>query len=389
MLYTAIGISDDIDMETSVGQVIEDCLHQLGERHPEIGIVYTSCMDADLGAIGRRISAAFPSAQLIGCTTDGEITAQFGFSEDAVALLLLSADNVRFATSLARDISQFPEESIRQAYVEAREKLDCAPLCAIVLPDGITSIGISLDKLFREIMGDTFPVFGGIAGDHFRLETTYQFYGDQVVTDSMPILLMAGELDLVASVFTGPTPFGPFYQIDSFHKNTIFRINDRSVIDFYRDEYGEYIEMYTNFPLAVYPNDGENYFLRNPLLVNEEQGTIDFVGNFPENCKVRLTQVLREEILRSAEDANYKLLEGLQGREPELVLIFSCTARRHVLGSETDKEVAILRNSGRNIPFFGFYCYGELAPFAIGSPVRFHNETFAAVAFCSREKEDE
>lgn len=383
MLYTATSIADDIDTESAIEKVIAHCTEQIDGWQPEVGILYTSNMEADFQRLVVHVMDGFPGLQLIGCTTDGEITASHGFSEDGVALLLMGADNLHFSTALARDISKRPEESIRAALDSARAKLGREPSCGVVLPDGITSIGIPLDAIFRQILGDSFPIFGGIAGDHFLLEKTYQFFEDQVVSDAMPILLIGGDLELIASVFTGPTPFGPYYTIDSYEKNAIFRIDGRSIVDFYRDEYGEYTEMYTNFPLAVYPDDGENYFLRNPLLVHVEDEKIEFVGNFPANCRVRLTQVLREDILRSAELANKKLLDGLAGREPELVLIFSCTARRHVLGSETEKEVTILRETEKAIPFFGFYCYGELAPFEVGSPVRFHNETFASVAFCT------
>lgn len=389
MLHTAIGISDDIDIDFAVQQVLQTCRLELGNNHPDVGILYTSCMDADFEHIAKTVVSAFPDVQLIGCTTDGEITASLGFSEDSIALLLISSDNLSFSSALARDISRDPENSIQTAFTDAREKLGCVPACAIVLPDGLTSIGIGLDTICRKVMGDKFPVFGGIAGDHFLLQTTYQFFGGEVVTDAMPILLIGGELGMVASVFTGPTPFGSYYTIDEFRDNTVSKIDGRSIIDFYRDEYGEHVDMFTNFPLAVYPADGDHYFLRNPILIDVERDTIGFVGNFPENCRIRLTQVLREDILRSAEDANRKLLEGEQGREPELILIFSCTARRHVLGSETSNEVAILRNSNRKIPFFGFYCYGELAPFDIGLPVRFHNETFASVALFSRGNFDE
>lgn len=85
-------------------------------------------------------------------------------------------------------------------------------MCAIVLPDGLTTTSISIDKLLCSIMGESFPVFGGLAADHFHLVQTFQFCGSKVYSDAMPILVFGGDLTLSASVFTGPVgrylPFG-------------------------------------------------------------------------------------------------------------------------------------------------------------------------------------
>ncbi|MDX2445341.1 MAG: FIST C-terminal domain-containing protein, partial [Bacteroidales bacterium] len=238
----------------------------------------------------------------------------------------------------------------------------------------------------RSVMGKFFPIFGGAAGDHFDLVQTFQFYGGEVYSDAMPILLLGGDLALSASAFTGPLPFGPFHEIDRFEKNIIHSINGKTAHEFYREEFGEVNGAYTNFPLAVYSENEERYFLRNPLKVDKDTGSMSFIGTFPEKCRVRLSQVLREDIRRSAEDANTKILSDLRDHEAELILIFSCTSRRHVLGSETDKEFSILRSSAKQVPFFGFYCYGEIGPFSVGLPTRFHSDTFVSVALHSRTR---
>jgi hypothetical protein len=45
--------------------------------------------------------------------------------------------------------------------------------------------------------------------------------------------------------------------------------------------------------------------------------------------------------------------------------------------------VDIFRNARHVIPFFGFYGYGEIAPFSVGLPPQFHNETFVSIALLS------
>lgn len=384
MLKVAMAVSDDIDVEVAVKSVLSECSDQLAGELPQVGILFTSCMDADFTTMLARITTYYQDIELIGCTTSGEVTSKQGFSEDSVALLLLASDTVNFATSVARDISKTPELSIPKAFEECKAKLGSDPVCAIVLPDGLTIGSIPLDSLLCSAMGESFPVFGGLAADLFNLVQTFQFCGGEVYSDAMPILLFGGDLTISAGVFTGPVPFGPFHEIDSFEKNIIHSIDGKTVQEFYIEEFGELNAAYSNFPLAVYPENDDNYFLRSPFQVDEDTGSMAFLGTFPEKFRVRLSQALREDIRRSAEEANKKLLSDLRDHAPELILIFPCTSRRHVLGSETDKDFALLRSSEKQVPFFGFYCYGEIGPFSAGLPTRFHNETVTSVALRSR-----
>lgn len=382
-MITAISVSDDIDIPSAVAYVISDCAKQLHEKTPQAGILFTSCMDADLPEILARVNEAFPGIELVGCTTDGEITPAEGFSEDSVALLLIAAEKVQFSATVARDVNQDPTRAFLAAYDEGCQKLPHPPVCGVTFPDGLTTIGLSLDSAIRAAMGESFPIFGGTAGDHFQFKTTYQFCNDEVLTNSAPVLLMSGELDIAASVFTGPSPVGSSYRVDKSVGNVVHRINGQNVLDFYKSHLGEYHGDITQFPLAVYEDDGDDYYLRDPLFINEEMGVIEFVGTFPENARVRFAVVSREDIIDSANKANTLALKKLNGRTPQLVFTFPCTSRRHLLGSQTNKEFQVLREQG-DIPFFGFYCYGEIGPFVVGRPVRFHNDTFVSFALVEK-----
>ncbi len=127
MLKVAMAVSDDIDMEVAAKNVLKECKDQLAGELSQVGILFTSCMDADFTAMLARITDYYQGIELIGCTTDGEITSRQGFSEDSVALLLLSSDTVHFATSVAQNISKNPELSIYKAFEECKTKLETAP----------------------------------------------------------------------------------------------------------------------------------------------------------------------------------------------------------------------------------------------------------------------
>lgn len=377
MLESVYSVSDNLDPLAGVRSIIADCRDQLGARRPSAGLFFTSCMEADFQQMLTEIDTAFPDIELIGCTTDGEITPQRGFTEDSSALLLLISDDIVFSSAVAENISDTPETSIGDAYKKAMEALRGEPSAAFLLPDGLTTMDMSLDVIFQNVMGHSLPIFGGLAGDAFALKKTYQFYGDQVFTDAMPFLLLDGALEFAVNIARGPVPYGDFYEVDKIEGNTVYSIGGITALEFYERFLGEYLENVeiSFFPLAVYGEEEEDFVLRDPVTVNRGDGSITFLGRIQDPCKVRLTQVSRDETLKSANLGADHILNAFDDRKPELVLLFCCTSRRHVLGSRTDEEFEVLRQGDDRVPFFGFYCYGEIGPFSPGKPVNFHSDT--------------
>lgn len=385
MLESVYSVSDDLDPIAGVRSVVADCRDQLGGRGAAAGLFFTSCLEADYGQMLAVIAEAFPDIELIGCTTDGEITPQRGFTEDSSALLLLISDQISFAAAVAENISDSAEYSISEAYRQAKANLGLEPTMALVLPDGISTMNVPIDACLRSGMSESLPIFGGSAGDGFRIIKTYQFVGKELFSDAMPILLMSGDLEMGISIATGPVPYGNYYPVDKVNGNVIHSIDGVTALEFYERFFGKYIEdrELSFFPLAVYTADSEDFVLRDPVEVNRNNGSISFVGRLEEPCKVRITQVTREDTLNSGHRGSAQVLSVFEEAKPDIVLMFSCTSRRHVLGSRTDEEFEVLKKDGLQVPFFGFYCYGEIGPFVNGQPVHFHSDTCVLVALRS------
>lgn len=376
-------MSDDIDIEDALEAVLHQCTAQLGDTKPQVGVLFTSCMDVDFTWLLGSIMTAFPGIELVGCTTDGELCRETGFLEDALALLLLSSDTVQFGTAVATDISQDPARAFASAFSSASRRIKGKPACALTFPDGLTTIGTALDTAIHESFGKGFPVFGGTAGDHFLFTGTYQFHNNRVYQDAAPVLVFGGEVHFAFSVNKGPVPTGLSFNLDRHAGNVVYEIDGKTATAFYREYLGDMAEQLTQFPLAVYEKGSEDYYLRDPLIFNQDDESITFVGNFPDNCQVRLTLVSRTDVLNSADTSNRAILQN-DKITPELLLIFSCTSQRHVLGSKTNEKFSLL-NAHSNIPYFGFYCYGEIAPLTPDTPTFFHNDTYVILALGSND----
>lgn len=387
MIESVFSVSDDLDPVVGVRKVVDECRKELGERAAHAGIFFTSCLDTDYSLMLDEIHEVFPDIELVGCTTDGEITQHLGCSEDSSALIILSAPHIRFASSVAENISGDSLTSLKKGYEEAKTELAAVPTLALVFPDGLSTMNVPIDALLRSMAGETLPIFGGSAGDGFQIKQTFQFQGNQVYTDAMPLLLMAGELDLAVDIAVGPVPSGEFYSVDSVKGNIIHNIDGVAALEFYERFFGPYIEdrELSFFPLAVYTGESEDFVLRDPVAIDRADGSISFVGRFETPCRVRITQITREDTVRSGHHGSEKILSAFHEDKPDLVLIFSCASRKHVLGSRVNEELTVLQQNKRQVPFFGFYCYGEIGPFVIGKPVHFHSDTCITVALRSRK----
>ncbi len=386
MLTTAIGVSDHIDHRQAITAVLDQCETALQGTRPQAGILFTSIIDVDFSYFLDLITTRFPGIELIGCTTDGEIVAGRGFVEDAVALLLLASDHLRFAAAVACDLSTRGTETLPAAATDCQQRLGGKPAFGIILPDGLTTFALPLSRLIQQATGNGFPVFGGTAGDHYLLEKTYQFHNNRIYSDAAPLLLCSGELTLSFQVVTGNEPIGRFYEVNRVEANVLYEIDTRRATDFYDELLGSYSDklQIAQFPLAVYESQSHDFCLRDPLLLDWEAGTVTCVGTFPDHCRVRLTTISREDILRTAHEANEGILAGHPAGRPELVLLFPCTSRRHVLGTRTNEEFAALLQADPVQAFFGFYCYGEIGPLTPDGPSGFHSDTYIAVALSER-----
>lgn len=375
MLETVCGVSDALSVIEATESAIAQCKDRLRGRSPQAGILFTSCMDADFGSMLQRICESFPGIELSGCTSGGEISPVFGFSEDSVSLLLFCSDTVRFKAAMVPEFSSSPENRFRETFDACSGQLGGEPTCGFIFPDGISTIDIPIVDIARRVCGDM-PLIGGAAADHYQFRKTYQFCGTEVCSGGMAMMLVQGNLQINVGTGNGWTPIGPYHSVDKCESNRIYTIDGMPASLFYQEYLGVAASAMTHIPLAVYNQKGGRFKLRNSLHVYED-GSIDFMGSIPTDSLVRLTTVFREDIIFAADRANEKVMVN-GGGNPDLVLVFCCTSRRHILGSRSDEEFRLLMKK-KDVPFFGFYSYGQYAPDAAGGPVMFQNDCYVAV----------
>ena len=364
MLVAASGHSEEIDTLEAFAEVREQCEAALEGKPPQAGILFAA-IDFEHQELLDAINDAWPGIELIGCTTDGELSSCLGFREDSISLLLLASDTIDFTSGLGRAVSQGAEAACSRAVAEARAKTTLEPSVCIATPESLTRSGQQIVEALAKALGDNVTLCGGAAGDQMRLVRTLQFFGREVVSDGVPILLLSGPLVYSMGVAHGWKPVGKPGVITRSDGCVVYEIDGAPAIDFYRSFLGDQFKPRLQLPLVIVNDDGEPEYLREtPGDFDEHTGAITYLVDLPEGARVQLSITDRAAILDGCAESIRRALQGFPDtKKPEAALIFSCAARRHLLGTKTGEEFRILKESiGDEVPFAGFYTYGEIGP---------------------------
>jgi hypothetical protein len=378
MLKVIIGHSEDPDSASAVEEVLQQCCKDLMGMAPSAGILFAA-IDFDHAVILEEISRQFPGLELIGCTTDGEMSSKMGFQQDSLLLVLFCSDTVEIRAGIGYGASSDPIAAAKQAVQQVSGYSHTPKLC-IALPASYTESGATTDgeKLLKGLelaFSSPIPVIGGTAGDQYRLKKTYQFFGSKVVTDSLPILTFSGDILFSHGIACGWRPLGRKSLITKAKGNVLYEVDGMTAVEFYHRYLGDRLPTAEN-PLAIYEDESDYYYVRVPNTCNSD-GSINFLANIPEQASVCVTDCSRDEIISASLTSFQTALQNYPGQKLDAVLVFSCCCRRWLLGTRSKEEYELIENAIPNMaPIGGFYTYGEFAPLEPQGGNYFHQETF-------------
>lgn len=378
MIKTAISHSEDPDSLSAIEEVLAQCHQTLADQRPQAGILFAG-IDFDHELILQRIHQAFPDIALIGGTTDGEISSQLGFQQDSVTLMLLCCDRIQFGAGIGTHLSQNPQAAVQQAVQQAQASLsEVARLC-LTTPESLTVAPQTVVEHLQEALGPHIPIFGGATGDQWRFQQTYQFCGTQVLSNAVPVLLLAGEFCFSYGAVSGWTPISQAGIVTKSCGTVLYEIDERPALEFYRRYLGN-LPPTPEYPLAVFATEGSDFWLQGCVAHDPEVGSATFFAHIPEQAIVKLTKASRDEILAASRTSFMNALATYPGTKPEVALFFSCGARRYLLGTRTQEEHQLIHTClPCPIPYIGIYSYGEIAPSSSNSASRIHNMTFVTL----------
>ena len=379
MLKIAVAQSIELDTADALDEVFEQNNEKLGSLKPQAGILFVG-IDHDFSLIIRKINERYPGIELIGCSTDGELSSVLGYTDDSITLMLFCSDQLQFKAGVAVGISKETSNLVKHEADSAKLQLGDVPSLCITTPSSLTASNDDIIKGLRLSLGKNFPIFGGAAGDQWRFKDTYQLCNKKVYTDAAPFLLIAGPLLYSFGIETGWIPIGKKALVTKSDSNVVYTIGKDSAIEFYQHHLGESISLseggnFAEYPLAVFEEDNDSYYLRSPIF-ESGVGSLRFPADVPQGSMVQITHSNRDKIVEATKISVNSSLVDYPGTKPMAALCFSCASRKQVLGTRVEEENDAFKKKFPDIPVAGFYTYGEIGPLKKDQPTKFHNETF-------------
>ena len=355
MFFSVIGHSDDIDADRALVELVDQCTAELDDRVPQAGIMFAG-HELDHEVLLGGVCDTWPDIELIGCTTDGELSSRLGFRQDSVALVLFGSDRIEFVAGLGQGLSADVPGACGRAVAARADKSDHPPTICLALPESLTASGQAVVEALSRTLGGEVPVFGATSGDGYELTKTHQFCGREVYTDAVPVLLLSGPLVYSAAVESGWEPLGDPGMVTSSDYTTVHEIDGRPAMEFFRRFLGPDGAPTPEFPLAILDDQGAVECLRTALSEHQdESGAITFLSEVREGAKVQITTADRGDPgrMQRVRGEGVRRLPARQvarGRDGLLVLLSPTPAGYTHQGGDGDRRVrARVRLSRRRV----------------------------------------
>ena len=379
MLKLAVGHSSDPDSLSAIAEVLAQIRSQLSGILPTAGILFAA-IDFEHEQILQCINETFPDIELIGGTTEGEMSSVLGFQQDSLTLMAFCSDTITISAGIGQAIAQNVVVAATSAVQQARTKHSSNIQLCLSLPESMTISNEVILESLENALGGGVPVFGGLTAGQHSSQRTYQFCKTEVCSNSVPVLLFSGPIKFSHGVANGWQPIGKAGRVTKAINNVVYEIDHQPALSFYHHYLGA-LPPTSEYPLALLDAESDRCYMRAPSgLCDEDIGSITFFGSVPEQSVIQITEASRDDILAASQQSVQQALASYPGTYPAAALFFSCVGRRQLLGSRTKEEHAIAQQHlDRAIPSCGFYTNGEISPLQDKGLSYIHNETFVTL----------
>lgn len=325
----------------------------------------------------------YPGAEVVGCTTGGEIRGDDAYDGTIVAVA------VELSSSRAK-VAKCDVEGVAGSWATGRAlgaSLAGPDLRAVVLlSDGTRVNGSELLRGLREALAADVTVVGGLAGDGDRFEATAVGVGPRPSPGTCAALGLYGSaLRVSTGTANGWEPFGPERVVTRSFENVLHELDGEPALDLYERYLGPEAALLPasalSYPLALRREEhGDGALVRAIIGVNEIDRTMTFAGDMPQGSIVRLMRGSIPSLVEGAGRAARVCTEARGAPRAGLALLVSCIGRKLAMGQHvTDEVEAVASLLGSPFPTIGFHSYGEISPPTPGALPELHNQSMTVM----------
>lgn len=321
----------------------------------------------------------YPTAQVIGCSTSGEITATGVFDDSLQITAILWEKAVQRVTHTKMTGMQ---NSFETAVGLAKQLKSDSLKAVLVYSDGLNVNGSELLEGFKSVLGEI-PVMGGMAGDGFGFSKTVQLFND-TISDGLVIAvgLYGDSLIAATGVGRGWKPYGPPRKVTKSEKNVVIELDGKPALPLYNLYIGAHSAKDLpgsglKFPFAIIEEGKRDIEkIRTLLAIDPKANSLTFAGNVDEGETVRFCQSTHDRLVEGAGDAAQLVADHTNVNQVGLAVCVSCVGRKGVMAELVADEIKLVQQIlGNQTAITGFYSYGEFAPRPDTNDSVLHNQT--------------
>jgi hypothetical protein len=328
-------------------------------------------------AIRNHIASQYPNADIIGCTTAGEVIDVQVFDESlCLTAIEFNSSKVEVHTvNINNDPANAPKELADFFQKEGLKSF-------FVLSDGQMINGTDLTNTLQNLLPEDTIITGGLAGDGTDFSETILWHNSDYGSGKIIGCGFYGEqLRVNHGSMGGWDPFGPKRLITRSQDNILYSLDDKPALDLYKTYLGEHAKDLPAsallFPLLITGNQDNPKVIRTILNINKDDHSMIFAGDIPEGCYAQLMKTNFERLIDGAEIAAKNTIDSsVTEVKNGLAIMISCVGRRLLLKQRTEEELeAVKEVFGESNHYTGFYSYGEISPLIKGGKCGLHNQT--------------
>jgi hypothetical protein len=331
------------------------------------------------------VKNAYPAAQIVGCSTSGEICQEEVFNNNIICTAV-------WFEKTEIEIAHEHITSMDNSFMvgeKLAEKLDKEHLVHImVISEGLNINGSELTKGINSKLNNRISVTGGLAGDQANFAETVIVHNKAGEKNHVLAIGFYGEnLQVGYGSMGGWDSFGVDREVTKSKANILYELDGHPALELYKRYLGDHAADLPAsallFPLSLRLKGSETSVVRTVLAVNEEDGSMVFAGDLPQGEYVRLMKANFDRLIDGANDAAEMSKISLKNSDPDLAILISCVGRKLVLKQRVEEELEIIREViGNKASVTGFYSYGEICPIKpFEQHCELHNQTMTITLF--------
>jgi len=328
--------------------------------------------------IFNKIKIKYPCANIIGCTTSGDIFKD-QVSDDILTITAVYFENteIKFFSSELIDFDKCYEKGLEVAESIPVENLSHVFLIA----EGINMNGSKLVEGFVDGLPEHVKITGGLAAEGQGFKETFVIANDYARQNLIGAVAFYGNrIKIGFGSVGGWDTFGIERTVTKSKGNILYELDGKPALDLYKEYLGDYSSKLPVsgllFPLNIRSDDNKYSYVRTVSGIDEDNKSLKFAGEIPQGYYGKLMRANFNNLINGSMRAAEDCLKSINYKNPHLAILISCFGRRVVLNQMIDEEIEAVRSIlGNDVIFTGFYSNGEIAPTNKNHITEFHNQT--------------